>query len=110
MKGVGLVVAALALLVAPVPAMAEIDAQTIAWFDDQVAKGRYPGVMIALVEGDDVTYRGFGVASKEAGGEPGADTGFEIGSITKTFTALMLAELAGENVGASPAPTPTTDP
>lgn len=96
MRALGPIVAVLAVLLAPSPAMAEIDAPTIAWFDDQVAKRRYPGVMVALVEGDEVTYRGFGVVDKQAGGTPGADTPFEIGSITKTFTGLALAQLAAE--------------
>jgi len=75
-------------------ARAEIDPATLSFLEDQVGKGLYPGVMVALVEGDAVTYRGFGVADKATGTPPTADTVFETGSITKTFTALLLADMA----------------
>lgn len=75
-------------------ARAEIDPATLSFLEDQVGKGLYPGVMVALVEGDSVTYRGFGVADKATGTPPTADTVFETGSITKTFTALLLADMA----------------
>jgi len=78
------------------PALAQIDDATISFVEDQVAKDHYPGVMIALVDGDEVTYKGFGVTDKETGAAPTADTPFEIGSITKTFTGLLLAEMANE--------------
>jgi D-alanyl-D-alanine-carboxypeptidase/D-alanyl-D-alanine-endopeptidase len=96
MNRIGRLFAAMAVMTIPTPALAEIDAATIAFFEDQVAKGRYPGVMVAVVQDGEVSYRGFGVADKATGAVPDADTPFEIGSITKTFTGLLLAELEAE--------------
>jgi len=50
------------------------------------------GGVVGYVDGNDTTIRAFGVASKDSGKPPDAGTVFEIGSITKTFTAALLAE------------------
>lgn len=51
------------------------------------------GVMVGLSAGDDVVMKAFG--SSGTGRALGPDTVVEIGSITKTFTGLLLAEMAG---------------
>ncbi|MEU6987850.1 serine hydrolase domain-containing protein [Streptomyces sp. NPDC046324] len=54
---------------------------------------QHVGVVVAAVAGDDVTIRGAGRTATDHGGTPGPDTLFEIGSVTKTFTALALARM-----------------
>ena len=51
--------------------------------------GTYPALVVAMVDGDRTQIAGFGTLP--GGHAPDADTVFEIGSITKTFTATALA-------------------
>ena len=55
-----------------------------------------PGMGLAVVTPDGVFTRGIGVADLESGREVTPETIFEIGSITKTFTAVLVARLAAE--------------
>lgn len=56
----------------------------------RIAAGEYPAVVIAVVNGRESHVYGFGQLAD--GRAPDGDTLFEIGSLTKTFTALLLAE------------------
>lgn len=58
--------------------------------EDRVAAGEYPALVIATVDDGKTTIAAFG--KLDGGRVPDGDTIFEIGSITKTFTALLLAE------------------
>ena len=62
---------------------------------DRMAATRLPGLSIALVEGDEVRYaRGFGLRDLENGLPATPDTLYSIGSVTKSFTALAILQLA----------------
>src|SRR5438105_3572008 len=50
-----------------------------------------PGTAIAVIKGDSVVFaKGFGVASVEMKAPVSADTLFQIGSLTKVFTATAV--------------------
>ena len=85
-------IAALGLLAALGASAAELPADAARYLEQAVANGQLVGVVVGYVDGNDTAIRGFGVASKETGKPPDASTVFEIGSITKTFTAALLAE------------------
>src|SRR5262245_58677198 len=85
-------VTALGLLAALGASAAELPADTARYIEQSIANGQLVGVVVAYVDGNDTAIRGFGVASKATGKPPDASTVFEIGSITKTFTAALLAE------------------
>jgi serine-type D-Ala-D-Ala carboxypeptidase/endopeptidase len=60
---------------------------------DRVARraGRHVGVAIGLIDGDGTAFTGFGM-SRPSGATPEASTSFQIGSVTKVITALLLAD------------------
>ncbi len=51
-----------------------------------------PGLVVGLVRGDETWVRGYGRLGPDDDGVPDADTAFEIGSVTKVFTALLAAD------------------
>lgn len=53
-----------------------------------------PGVIIAAVRKGETAVFGFGETVKGNGKAPGADTAIGVGSITKSFTGLALAQMA----------------
>jgi serine-type D-Ala-D-Ala carboxypeptidase/endopeptidase len=57
---------------------------------DHLAAGEYTALVVAVVDGDRSEVYSFG--KLDNGKQPDSDTLFEIGSVTKTFTALLLAE------------------
>jgi len=85
-------VPAMGLLAALGASASELPADTARYLEQAVASGQLVGVVVGYVDGNDTAIRGFGVASKDTGKPPDAGTVFEIGSITKTFTAALLAE------------------
>ena len=90
--------AAMLALFAPAPATAQ---QALAGLDEaaeeMAREWGVPGVALAVIQGDEVTYaRGFGV--REAGGTDPVDehTIFAVGSTSKAFTAAAMAMLVDE--------------
>jgi serine-type D-Ala-D-Ala carboxypeptidase/endopeptidase len=59
-----------------------------------IAEGKYPGMLVGVVQGDKVYIKGFGVADKEMKVPVTENTLFEIGSITKVFTTEIAQQLA----------------
>jgi CubicO group peptidase (beta-lactamase class C family) len=59
--------------------------------DEPTSSGRIRGLSVAVHRGGETLYFNAGVA-RVGGATPTADTVYEIGSITKTFTGLLLAD------------------
>lgn len=92
---------ALCFVLLPVSARAEETAElpedTIeridAYVQREMARGRIPGLSIAIVRGDQLVYSaGYGTA-RDGGEAVTADTPFILGSISKAFTALAVRQL-----------------
>jgi CubicO group peptidase (beta-lactamase class C family) len=79
------------------PAQAIDSASVDALVQDSLKAWRVPGVSVAIVQGDEVTYlKGAGV-KEAAGARPVTpDTVFAIGSTTKAFTTAAMAILVDE--------------
>ncbi len=74
----------------------------------EMEKAGIPGAAVAVVVGDRVVWsRGFGVANAETGAPVTADTLFQIGSVTKSFTAAAILTAASEGAIALDTPVST---
>lgn len=91
-----------AVLAGVIPARAEIAPETRARIDEiasgPVLQGEVPGLIVGVIQGNDRMVRGFGEAVAGTGIRPNAATVWDIGSITKTFTAMLLAIYAQRGV------------
>jgi CubicO group peptidase (beta-lactamase class C family) len=69
--------------------------ETAAYIRQQMAENDVTGLAVALVDAQQVVWvRGFGYADKVAGLPVTSNTVFRIGSVSKTFTAAMVLQLA----------------
>ncbi len=67
-----------------------------------LAQGQFPGITVAVVTDGQITLeQGYGVSNVATGSPVQADTRFDIGSVTKTFTALGVLLLYQESQGTS---------
>lgn len=57
-----------------------------------VLYGRSPGIIVGTIKDGDIRIYSYGVADLETGALIDENTVFEIGSVTKTFTAVMFAD------------------
>jgi CubicO group peptidase (beta-lactamase class C family) len=65
-----------------------------------LAEKQFPGISVALVQGGQLALaQGFGLSNVKTGARAGADTLFDIGSVTKTFTALGVLLLYQQSQG-----------
>ncbi|MCE2560007.1 MAG: beta-lactamase family protein, partial [Acidobacteria bacterium] len=77
----------------PIPAEAEIRGILANRIDDQK---RSVGIVVGVVEPGGRRVVAHGQLATDNPTQVDGDTLFEIGSITKAFTAILLADLAGE--------------
>ncbi len=66
--------------------------QVEAWIAEQHAAGRIASASVAHIQGAAVEISGHGAVDGDQGAKPDADTQYQIGSINKVFTKLLLAE------------------
>lgn len=59
-------------------------------------KGRNPGLVVALVEGNQVYYQGYGQVSRHEAASPDEHTLFELGALTGVFTTTLMTQQAME--------------
>lgn len=75
---------------------------------EELVKGGTPGAAVAVVIGDEVVWaKGFGLANVETAAPVTPDTLFQIGSVTKTFTAAALLSASTQGVVALDRPVST---
>ena len=61
-----------------------------------VKKSKIPGISVGLISENETNLFNFGEIKKESGIIPTPDTLYEIGSMTKTFTAILTTELQNQ--------------
>lgn len=66
------------------------------WIEDGLQSGDLIGLVVVSVDGDSEQYFSFGRTSEKDPRAPNESAQFEIGSITKAFTNLLLAELVAK--------------
>lgn len=59
---------------------------------ERVDKGINTGIVVALIDGNDVEYFSYGTADSKTGRKVDENSIFEIGSISKVFTGVMIAD------------------
>lgn len=64
--------------------------------DEKVESGSFSGVVLIARDGKPLLHKAYGHARKENGQKNSIETRFNIGSITKSFTALAIHQLAEE--------------
>lgn len=70
------------------PLAEELDPLVAPW----VGAGFFPGVTVGVARGDEVWIQGYGETAVGSGVAPDARTLYEIGSLTKVYTGLLLAD------------------
>ena len=63
-----------------------------------IKKSKIPSISIGLINENRTQFFNYGEIKKESGIEPTSDTLYEIGSMTKTFTAILAVQLQNEGL------------
>jgi CubicO group peptidase (beta-lactamase class C family) len=83
---------ALASLAAQSPPPAELAARVDSLCQPLIDAELAVGFVVGVVDGDATFVRGYGVLARDRTAAPDGDTVYEIGSISKVFTGLLLAD------------------
>src|SRR5688572_20053495 len=59
----------------------------------RVDNGVHPAIVVGIIDGDVIEYYSYGVKSLRGNERADEHSIFEIGSITKTFTGIILADM-----------------
>ncbi len=65
---------------------------------NHVTSRKIPGISVGLIDKNGSRFFNCGEIKKESGIEPTSDTMYEIGSMTKTFTAILTSQLQNEGL------------
>ncbi len=90
---IGWVLGALAFIASALSA-STASSELDAFIEAELPKSAAPGLAYARVENGEITAKGFGERAMGSGERVTADTPFPIGSVTKSFTALAIMQLA----------------
>lgn len=88
------IVAAVLCLQAPSRADEELEAGVDRLAKPLIDSGTVVGMSVGVVRGDTRLFIGYGRTDTDGGARPDEKTIYEIGSISKVFTAVLLADLA----------------
>ncbi len=66
------------------------------FFSPLVTSGKHAGVVVGILDGNNRWVLGYGRKAMGSETPPDGDTVYEIGSVTKTLTAIALAAMAGK--------------
>jgi len=72
----------------------DISAELEANILNRIALKQNPGMIIGIVDEEGTRYYGFGETAPGNNTKPSSETVYEIGSVTKTFTGVALAEMS----------------
>jgi D-alanyl-D-alanine-carboxypeptidase/D-alanyl-D-alanine-endopeptidase len=86
-----------AALAAPALAAPVLDDAVRQRAEELTRTGMHASIVIAVLDGKHSAVYGFGSVQAGKNIKPGADTVYQIGSVTKTMTGLLLADAVAEN-------------
>jgi CubicO group peptidase (beta-lactamase class C family) len=66
------------------------------WIDEAAERHGVPGAAVAVGAGGELAEAATGVVNRDTGVEATPDSVFQIGSVTKVWTAALVLQLAGE--------------
>ena len=97
-----LLMASGSLGLADATASTDLSARVAQVLQPYFAQDKFPGISVAIVtDGQVALAQGYGISNVATGSHVQADTRFDIGSVTKTFTALGVLLLYQESQGTS---------
>lgn len=66
--------------------------------EKSMKSGLFPGIVVGVCKDGKTLIKGYGVVNKKSSQSPDAETVFQIGSVSKVLTALLLQRLCDEGV------------